>query len=403
MTIEPAADTGWTGYSLAERDRRWAAVRKNAADAGLDCVLVPKGNRLDARYLTQLVNVGLVLPTDGRAPIVFSDSGVGNDWVPEVRLLRQKDRPAWGPGMAQALIDAGLERGRIGVAGLKVGAVTHARAADGVVNYSSYAEVLQRLPNATFVDATDAIGFVRYVKSAEEIACLRRATAISEAGIEEMIEVARPGVDEAVLYGRVTGRLMELGSEHYNRARSDWTASGWALVTGPLEGKHTRFVEPPIGRRLQSGTFITNEVSAIWGAMVAQEVQPILLGPIPDHWKPLIEVQQDLWEAGVGLIKSGTTFKELIDFSVSFSKRPGVKTTMTLHGRGIGDDGPLITGRSDNSKLGDLRLEKNTCWVWKPAAVSDEGHEFQFGGTVVVTDSGAERLFTRPHAFVSIT
>ena len=39
--VESAADSTWTGYSLAERDRRWSAVRANAAQAGFDCVFVP--------------------------------------------------------------------------------------------------------------------------------------------------------------------------------------------------------------------------------------------------------------------------------------------------------------------------------------------------------------------------
>jgi len=402
--IEAAADTGWRGYSLAERERRWGAVRQNAAREGLDCVLVPKGNRIDARYLTQMSNVGVIMPTDGRPPVVIADGGSGNEWVPELRHLRDRDRPMWGPPTAQVLEELGMTRGRIGVVGLGVGRVTHARAADGVVNYVAYADVLRRLPNATFVDATDVVGFVRYVKSEEEIACLRRATAIAEAGIDEMIEVARPGVDEAVLYGRVTGRLMELGSEHYGRARSDWTAHGWAFKAGPIDGSSPRFTDPPIGRRLQPGHFITNEVSAIWGGMVAQEVQPIILGPVPESWKPLVEIQGRVWEDGLKLLKAGTPFMDLIEFVTSYSKDPRVRTTLTLHGRGAGDDGPLITHRSSNEKIGDLKLEAETCWVWKPAAFSADGKsEYQWGGDVVVRENGAEKLLNRPPGLVSIT
>ena len=400
--MEPAADTGWTGYSLEERDRRWNAVRASAAREGIDCILVPKGNRLDARYLTQMPNVGVIMPTDGRPPTVITDQGRGNDWV-EIRPLRQRDRPQWGVPTAEALLELGMERARIGVIGLAVGRVTQARAAHGVVTYVAYAEVLKRLPNATVVDATDVVGFVRYVKSEAEISCLRRAAAIAEAGIEEMIEVARPGVDQAVLYGRVTGRLMELGSEHYSQARSDWTAHGWALKTGPLEGEQPRFTGPPIGRRLEHGTFITNEVSAIWGDMVAQEVQPMLLAPIPQRWKTLVEVQREVWEAGLERLSAGRSFMELVEFVNGFSKVLGVRTTVTLHGRGVGDDGPLITSRSTNAKLGDLRLEVGSCWVWKPAAASEDGKaEFQWGGDVVVRANGGERLFRRPHGFVSI-
>ena len=49
---------------------------------------------------------------------------------------------SWGETMAQALIDAGMERARIGVSGLGRGFYTHGRAFHGVVNHSSYAEVL---------------------------------------------------------------------------------------------------------------------------------------------------------------------------------------------------------------------------------------------------------------------
>src|SRR5579862_6585483 len=132
--MESAADSTWNGYSVAERDRRWGMVRKNAADAGLDCVFVPlcvdpmqlnlssdsrRGVRSDGRYLTQMENAAIVLPTDGRAPIVLSERGGSNAWIPEVRQVAGGTRGAWGPAMAQALLDLGMERARIGVAGLR--------------------------------------------------------------------------------------------------------------------------------------------------------------------------------------------------------------------------------------------------------------------------------------------
>ena len=64
--MEALADRTWSGYSLAERDRRWKAVRGHAAKAGLDCVFVPLGNALDAQYLTDLPGAVIVLPTDER-------------------------------------------------------------------------------------------------------------------------------------------------------------------------------------------------------------------------------------------------------------------------------------------------------------------------------------------------
>jgi len=402
--LETPADSGWRGYSLEERDRRWRAVRENAARAGLDCVLVPKGNRIDSRYLTQIENACFILPADGRPPVVMDDRGTGNAWIAEVRSMRRGDRPRWGPPIAEALLELGMERARIGVVGMGPGTVTHARAADGVLNYDSFAEIVSRLPKASFEDGTDVVGFARYVKSPEELDCLRRAVAIAEEGIAEMVRTAGTGVDEAVLYGRVSGRMTELGSEHYCVARTDWTAHGWALETGPADGHGTRFTGPPIGRRLQAGTLISNEVSAIWGGMVAQEVQPILVGSTLDEWQRLVDLQREVFEAGLSFMKAGMTYLELVDFVRGSCRMPGFKAEITLHGRGMGDDGPLITGRSENAKLANLRMEQGNAWVWKPVVHTTEGpkREFQFGGTVALTERGVERFFQRPHRFVTV-
>src|SRR5260370_7246888 len=100
--MEAPADIKWTGYSLAERDWRWRRVREGAAQAGFDCILVPlcvdgrnlhlsleqaRGTRSDCRFLTCLDNAAVILPSDGREPIIVSDQESGNDWVPQPRRL----------------------------------------------------------------------------------------------------------------------------------------------------------------------------------------------------------------------------------------------------------------------------------------------------------------------------
>jgi hypothetical protein len=80
----------------------------------------------------------------------------------------------------------------------------------------------------------------------------------------------------------------------------------------------------------------------------------------------------------------------------------GFRATVTMHGRGAGDDGPLVTSRSQNEKILNLTMEKGNAWVWKPAILSDdEKIEFQFGGTVALTEKGGEPLFTRQPGLVS--
>ena len=63
-----------------------------------------------------------------------------------------------------------------------------------------------KVPNATFDDATDVVGFVRYVKSAEEIAFVRESAQVAAAGLDALIKLARPGVDAGALYSDALSR-----------------------------------------------------------------------------------------------------------------------------------------------------------------------------------------------------
>src|SRR4029453_471415 len=148
----------------------------------------------------------------------------------------------------------------------------------------------------------------------------------------------------------------------------------------------------------------TNETSPMWGGQVAQEDQPILLAPIPDGFKPLIDLQREGGEAGLAMMKPGLTFGELLDFVDAFGKQRGVGAGITMHGRGIGDDnGPLITPRTAVDAIRALRMEAGNVFIWKPTIAAADGKlSFQWGGDVLVTDNGGERLFQRPPGCLAI-
>jgi Xaa-Pro aminopeptidase len=350
-----------------------------------------RGTRADCRYLTMMENAAVVMPTDGQPPIVVNDRGVGNSWIAEARPT---SRGTWAPFIADALIEAGMERARIGVSGLRAGTVSHIRSASGVVNHSAFAEVCRRLPNAHFEDATDVIGFARYIKGEEEIAGLRQAARIAVAGIEEMVEVARPGLPATELTARVIGRMLELGSEQYPLA----------LDIGPLDGEQYRWEEPPVGLMLERGQLIINEVDAVWLGLVAQEDQPILLGAIPDAWRPVIEVQGELYRTGLEVMRPGASFAELVRRVSEKAERHGMQGWSMLHSRGYGNDGPLINNQSGQPiGAAGVEVQANTVWMWKPTALSADGRiRFRWGGCILVTELGAEPLVPRTPGLVAI-
>lgn len=371
----------WTpsGYSRAERDRRYQEVRRLADARGLDCVLVPLGDGTDARYLTQLRNAAVVLPTDSRPPIVVTDRVQNGDWLDTPRQVVR----TWAPAIVEALRDLRMGRARIGVAGLARGTWAHVRATDGVVNHSSFAAVLRQLPNASFVDATDVLGLARSVKSAEEVACLRRAVAIAESGIAALAgALAHGSLDRTDLVARLAERILALGSE-YRAPTLDVrrTAGGAALLLA--------------------------QVRAVWGAQVAVETQPLAAraGPSSAPVRPrLVEANREALDTVLACVEPGVEVRRLTGAAAEAARRRGLRGTLVLHGLGLGDDGPLLDSALEAEPGPDVRLaEGNALALTVTVASQDDRDHFTWGGGIMVTGSGAERLFQRRHGLVSVT
>ncbi len=66
------------------------------------------------------------------------------------------------------------------------------------------------------------------------------------------------------------------------------------------------------------------------GAQLTQVCQPVLLGEIPEVWKPVIALQREVYEAGLKLIKPGVSFGALEDFVSGFGSKSGMRTTLTI-------------------------------------------------------------------------
>ena len=107
---------------------------------------------------------------------------------------------------------------------------------------------------------------------------------------------------------------------------------------------------------------------------------------------------------GLERMRPGTGFGEFVDFINGFGKRRGLDSLILMHGRGYGDDGPLLTPQDRNySSISDLVIEKNNVWVWKPIALSTDGHiQLSWGGCVVVTPEGGKQLVERTPGMVCL-
>lgn len=390
-------------FSIAERDRRWAAVRKAMRDDGIDVIVCPNntGHSTDfqsnTRWLTHVggggdADIAAVFPLEGDVTAIATSAAPRwpnvQDWTPDVREARR----AYGRATVERLKELKVDTACIGIAGLGGGT----RTPEGTILHGFWLAMREAFPKAKFVDATELIMKIRMIKSPEEIEVLKRSTEIIEKGVEAKIANALPGVVDWEVWAAAMYAMMKHGSEI--PVHQHW-----------LSGKiPIRTLTRPTFRPLEVGDLIIDELEASWIGYRSQIVQPVFVKEADPVHAELIKVQRDVFNAVMPHLKPGVTVRELNDITLAAgtkakpSSGPAATATckLTMHGRGAGDDGPIIT--STSRKPNDLAtvVEENMVMIFKPSAETSIGGQkyiCTWGDTIVVTKQGGKRLGTLPH------
>ena len=305
------------------------------------------------------------------------------DWVSDVRDCGR----FFGDGIAERLRELGVERGRIGIAGLSYAT----RMPEGIIHHGTFLKLSDAFPGADFVDATLLMEEAKYPKSTEELAFLQRATDIVELAIERMVAEARPGVPENVVYARMIEAMIEAGGELPTMLQ--WRA---APHPGGLQFQ-------PSARKLRSGDIISNEIEARWAGYVAQGVQPVVLGRVPAEYAAMFRVQQDALERCYELLRPGHTVADLIAAAAKAGDGTPYRCVVTMHGRGLGDDAPISYQGVQDETMRTWPIEENACFIVKPLVTTADGSKrIYWGDTVVATANGARRMGKRPREIVEV-
>jgi Xaa-Pro aminopeptidase len=380
---------------------RRTAARARAAESGLDGLLIWSmgGSTLDryqnAFYLTNHYDPGnvfpdttglfqgfgmaaVVLPVHGPAILVVNQPDWRDDLVEcdEVRVRRNLY-----DGVAEALTDAGLARGRIGLTDEERTPVTAFRRLQSLV------------PDAEFVYADDLLMQMRVVKSTAEIEMMRYASRVSVDIMNAMFE--------AVAVGRTDGDIAAAGYDVACRRGAQ--PYDMALASGPEDG-HLWWSRMPSWnwqRPYEAGDIVHPDIYGVVDGYYYDFVRSIVVGGQPS------DAQLALLEAGIGCIHAGCAASVvgargkdvyaavrayLVEVGLDHedASEPGVVSLSTEvlesagHGIGLGWERPILTPYED------MVLEPGMTIAIEQHVARPGAGTIRYEETVLVTPEGPE-------------
>ncbi|NQX25887.1 M24 family metallopeptidase [Microbacteriaceae bacterium VKM Ac-2854] len=394
--------------SLAERDRRWAAVRTLMSANGVDALIVfGQGRNANDSYLTNEEAHATVLFTQTEEPLqLVGDVPINRYDGAGARYERWTDSWLHGNPIANlisSLDERGLTGATLGIVGLSSRAVGQW---SGVIPFSTWNRVLDALPNATFVDVSEAFEILTLVKSEEEQEMVRKAAQLGEAASAAYLAASGVGVLESVPTAAAVNAIMAGGGwmrapfilERAGAHRFGWGQPEWFGMGG----------KPHV---LQKGDSIASELFAFYGGFESQQQIDVSIGEPDALLRELEDICLQSYHAGLEALRPGLRFAELAEIMDEPLRRNKVWNTGPM----VQTVAPVIFNSSTRlnpevdpalghlPKLpsgvgldGDFEITEGVAFAWEPNALRD-GKRVCIGGTVLLSSRGVEELNTIPN------
>ncbi len=373
-------------FSETEMRRRRAAFGAECERSGVSHALVYGANRSGSTvsWLTgwpvtrEAVLVTGPQPRDDVLLVSFFNH------VPQARRLAAVPVEPAGPRAVTTALDLIAARGelpgRIGLA--------------GALPFDQYQLLAGQIREV--VDLNPACTRLRLVKSAEEVAALRRGAALSDAAIAAMARALRPGTTDHEVLASVEQAYVARGGLHHIHYLGI-TAMDDPALSVPAQW--------PTGRRIRPGDVVTCEISAAAAPEYpGQILRTFTVGAPPTPlYSELHAVAVAAFDAVAAKLVPGTTARELAAAGAAIIQAAGFTGVDDLvHGFGGGYLPPVIAAPGRQVPVPDFVLAAGMTVVVQPNVVSPDGRAgVQTGELLLVTDAGPERLHEFPRGLLS--
>lgn len=381
-------------FSVAEIERRQGLLREALRMHGLDAFLAtsyPNSYYLSGAPIHPFGRpMATLVPTSGDPAMVFSIIEIGHvrlqspiadlrtywDFNPTPDL--RDPRPPLASmlmHLADLLGERGLKGGRIGYE-------------DSTIPDRHLRAIREALPPVTFVPASDLVDRLRLVLSPEELAIIRDADAVADAGQKAILDTIRAGVTAAELHDAAMSAMEAAMAERRPEA-------AYALRVTPGPGSPERSAGHSEWRSFgpadaaRAGDVLVSVLDAIVWGYTGNVERTIVIGEPSERVRRDFATMVEANERAIEAVRPAETVSRIDAICKEVFALAGHPTRT---GSGVGRG--LISYEGNHRMLGldlrpynDLVLEAGMAFSIEPDLQTQDG-TYRHCNTVIVTDDG---------------
>ncbi len=380
-----------------ELQRRWREVRERMRDEKIDFLVMQNDNEWLGGYVKWFTDIParngypmtVIFPIDDEMTTITCGGRPPGDLGPPAWTMRGVKNRLTAPYF-RSLYYSNTYDAELAVETLKkkkdakIGLV-----GKGTMSAVFYEYLLKNLPEAKFIDFTDAIDQIKAIKSDEEISLIKKTTALQDEAMEYAKKAIRPGRRDFEIIADIIHKVIDLGSEE----QLVIGGSGPVGKPVPMQKRHFQ------NRMVREGDQFTLMIEVNGpGGMYAEIGRIFFLGKPPSELKEAFELVKETQKVTLRLLKAGADpadiWKANNDFLIKNGYPP--ETRLYAHGQGydlverpaIRDDEPMKLKPRMNITVHPI-IGNDRVWVW----VCDN---------YLITEQGLEPLHKTPQEIFEI-
>ena len=326
----------------------------------------------NVRYVSNFSFLGpyatVVVDRNGEASLLLSarsdvERARQRSWIDDVEAV-----PGVVSGVARRLGKLG-NGGRVGVAGLEL-------ASAGLIE-----GLRQRLHGVELVSASKLYNQVRMVKSPAEVASIRKAGALADAGFRAFLDNIVAGKKEYELIADVDRVVKAAGAED----------NFMLMASG---GAEVRAMSPARNKSIERGEMLRTEVTPLYEGYWAQICRTVVFGEPSAERRRSFDIFYRAQEAALSAMRPGMTAHDVarlqneVFAAEGFGEYVSNKYTRTRgHGHGMHFDEPPSIEEGEETVL-----QPGMVIIVHPNTFLPLAGYMVLGDPVLVTETGCERL-----------